>query len=101
MTNPSIHHHVGLSSRLPIKGFEVMGMFKKGKKGQFAPRIDTIGGGTEAPSSTACLAFMREPPTRSGLHAPRRNFCSGTRLRIGGGSLQPHPFFCVVGGLLS
>jgi hypothetical protein len=58
-----------------IKGFEVMRMFKKG---QFAPWIDAIGGGTRRTSSTACLAFMREPPTRSGLHATRPVFCNGT-----------------------
>jgi transposase, IS6 family len=58
-----------------IKGFEVMRMFKKG---QFAPWIDAIGGEPRRASSTACSAFMREPPTRSGLHATRPNFCNGT-----------------------
>jgi hypothetical protein len=57
-----------------IKGFEVMRMFKKG---QFTPWIDALGGGTEAFSLTGCSAFMREPPTRSGLHATRPGFCNG------------------------
>ena len=33
-------------------------------------------------SSTACSAFMREPSTRSGLHATRPDFCNGASQRI-------------------
>jgi hypothetical protein len=62
-----------------IKGFEVMRMFKKG---QVTWWIDTTAVEPRRASSTACSAFMREPPTRSGLHATRPDFCNGAVTRL-------------------
>jgi hypothetical protein len=61
-------------------------------KGQFRLWIEAVGGGTEASLSTGCSAFMREPATRSGLHATRPGFCNGARFGviIGADALGSH-----------